>query len=262
MPFGRARLAGTVSLLILSLGSFALGAYWGEPLRAMLDGPQPKTAAVPEKKAPSASSDERAKHAEWIGKLRGGGYILFLRHANREQWAEVRAFDAYALASGTDASKSFFKGASCLSSVGLAEAKLMGELFRILEIKVGPVLSSPSCRSMQTAQIAFGRIDAVKNSLLYPGALTGKGPVKPEAAEKVRRILLGIEIPAGANAVVSAHGSMLDIYKERVVQADKPIKPVDETGFYVLARENGALRLVHQFQSLSDLVGSLKMPSD
>ena len=50
----------------------------------------------------------------WAQKIVAGGYILHFRHAQREKWTDVTAFDAYELKMGLDASQSTFDKATCL----------------------------------------------------------------------------------------------------------------------------------------------------
>ena len=65
----------------------------------------------------------------WVKKIISGGYILHLRHAHRENWAEVHAFDAYELREHIEAESASFSKATCLSPRGVEEAKLIGNIF-------------------------------------------------------------------------------------------------------------------------------------
>jgi len=78
--------------------------------------------------------------------LRAGGYILYVRHGE----ATV----------GVDRSDLDFRYCYTqrnLSELGRRQAIYYGELVRTLRIPVGyPVIASPFCRAIETAQLAFG----------------------------------------------------------------------------------------------------------
>jgi hypothetical protein len=107
----------------------------------------------------------------WAKKIAQGGFLLHFRHAQREKWNDVTAFDAYELFNKIDAENSDFYKATCLTDQGVQEAKLIGEVFKINKVKIDKVISSPSCRAKQTARYAFGKIDQVDNSLLHRTAI-------------------------------------------------------------------------------------------
>ena len=114
----------------------------------------------------------------WVEKLRKGGFILYFRHASRDAWPLVSAFDVYALAANLqDPSLVSFRRAVCLTDQGIEEAKILGKILELAKIPTGTVVSSPSCRAMQTAIHAFGKVDRVDNSLLYVALLSDKVPV-------------------------------------------------------------------------------------
>lgn len=55
-----------------------------------------------------------------------------------------------------------------LDDNGRAQARRVGEAFQRNDISVGTVLSSPRCRCLDTARLAFGRADVLS---ALPGAL-------------------------------------------------------------------------------------------
>ena len=109
---------------------------------------------------------------DWAIKLAKGSYILHIRHAQREKWIDVTAFDALELAFDIKAEDSSFNKAVCLTNQGDEEAKLIGEIFKLGNINISEVISSPSCRARETAMLAFGTIDRISNSLLHRTAMT------------------------------------------------------------------------------------------
>src|SRR5262245_37789510 len=92
--------------------------------------------------------------------LKQGGKVILLRHTH----VDVREGIGH-LAPGNCAEE------VNLSSRGVEEAKRIGEAFRTHSIAVGEVLSSPYCRCIDTAKLAFGRATPVQH-LRLPGIVT------------------------------------------------------------------------------------------
>jgi hypothetical protein len=196
------------------------------------------------------------KIAAWVENLKKGGYILFFRHAHRDKWAEVEAFDFYEFASHTeDASQTSFKKAVCLSEEGVEEAKMIGITFQLAKIPTGVIVSSPSCRARQTAIFAFGRYDLVDKSIRFAGLL-GEKPLKG-SADELLTLLRNVKIEPGTNTIIAGHGTNLGPNGVGGVEGDFPggnSPPLLETGFYVIERGSGGkLRLVFSFKSISEL---------
>lgn len=95
---------------------------------------------------PTSASAEKSSE-ELIGALRGGGYVVFIRHASTE-----KDYADQIKAKMGDCSTQ-----RVLSEAGWAEAKAIGEAFERLGIPVGEVISSEYCRGWKTADLAFGR---------------------------------------------------------------------------------------------------------
>lgn len=200
--------------------------------------------------------DRGQKITPWIEKLKKGGYILFMRHAHREKWPEVTAFDLYELASKTeDATITSFKKAVCLSEQGIEEAKIIGKTFQLARMPVGFVVSSPSCRAKQTAVYAFGRYDLVDNSIRFTGLLGEK--VLKGPPDQLLMLLRTVRIVPGTNTIISGHSINLGPNGLGGVEGDFPggnSPDVLETGFYVIERGSGGkLRLAFSFKSISEL---------
>lgn len=90
-----------------------------------------------------------------------------------------------------------------LSDAGRAHARRIGEAFRSRGIPVERVLSSPWCRCLETAELAFGRTevsDALSN-------LFGR-PENRERQVKQMRALTAAK-PAKGNLVLVTHGSTI-----------------------------------------------------
>ena len=88
-----------------------------------------------------------------------------------------------------------------LTDKGRAEARAIGADLRALGIPVGDVLASPFCRTMETAQLIFGRAAASP-------AVRG-GPAQPESPERYAalRELLATRVPQGTNVAIVSHGN-------------------------------------------------------
>ena len=74
--------------------------------------------------------DLKSKNLEWVQNLKKGGYIIHLRHAMREKWDTVVAFDAFELQNNDDARNEDYYRAVCLTEKGILESKLVGEVFK------------------------------------------------------------------------------------------------------------------------------------
>jgi broad specificity phosphatase PhoE len=187
----------------------------------------------------------------WAENLRKGGYILYVRHAQREKWIDVTAFDAVELATRADASMASYRRAVCLTEQGIEEAKLIGEVFRLSDIKVDKVISSPSCRARQTAMHAFGKIDGIRNSLLHRTAIMQDQ--HEEFARDMRKMIDGLVPSAGSNIVLSAHAGTFRFDKDILLDVNETGQPPDnrdETGFVVLEKKDGKLIARHVFRSI------------
>ncbi|APM39844.1 histidine phosphatase family protein [Clostridium kluyveri] len=129
--------------------------------------------------------------------LRGGGYILYVRHGE----ATV----------GED--QPYLNFLYCftqrnLSEMGRRQAIYYGQILRNLRIPINyPVLTSPFCRTIETAQLAFGRSNVQIDPFWFE-VYKLSGSIS--AAEQ-RRILgsfqsrLEVIPPQGSNKVIIAH---------------------------------------------------------
>lgn len=126
--------------------------------------------------------------AELVGRLRQGGYVLYLRHASTDFSQNDSRMTSYA---------------DCatqrnLTDKGRAEARAIGEHVKRLKIPIGEVLASPFCRTMETARLAFDKAQATND--------VRGGPVEAARYEALRR-LLSSPVPQGTNRVISSHGN-------------------------------------------------------
>ena len=99
--------------------------------------------------------------AELADTLRHGGNVIYFRHADTGP--------ATPDPPGVDLSRC--ETQRNLDDNGRAQARRIGEVFRREGIAVGAVLSSPRCRCLDTARLAFGKVeawDALQGSLRDP----------------------------------------------------------------------------------------------
>ena len=139
--------------------------------------------------APLAWADE----ALWA-LLKGGGQVVLIRHA---------------LTTPGVGDPPGMKISECatqrnLSDEGRGHARQLGEAFRQRGVVVGGLLSSPWCRSIETAKLAFARTPDLTPAL---GNLFGR-------SEESGRQLAGLrplagQIPAKGNTVMLSHGSTI-----------------------------------------------------
>ncbi len=199
------------------------------------------------------------QHKLWAKKIVDGGYILHIRHAMREKWADVTAYDAIELLENADArTKSYFR-AVCLTEKGIEDAKLINKAFELSGLKVSYVLSSPSCRSRETAIFAFNKIDQIEPSILHRTAQKPSQYVS--MGKKLRNELDKIKIVKSKNIIISGHGGTLDIdFGNNVGIVD--IKEIDnmdqrlETGIVVIERKNNKYIARHKFNSIYQFVNN------
>lgn len=193
--------------------------------------------------------------------IRNGGYILVFRHAHREKVIDVTMYDALELISQTDGSRQIYKRAVCLSETeGKMQAWSIGEFFTLSNIPIGSVISSPSCRSRQTAMLAFKKIDRIEPRLLHfygePYGPFDSDNVKVHFSE-IKQILLGVGPQKNKNTIISAHNNTI-----RHFNIDGVIDPqaidlkhfdfsLEEGGFHVLKIVDGKLLYVTKFRNFA-----------
>jgi len=125
-----------------------------------------------------------------LAALRAGGFILYFRHADTDfRQQDVRPVDLASCATQRN-----------LTDRGRDHARALGTAIRTLAIPIGPVLASPLCRTVETAELAFGRAeraDAVRD----PGGAPAGSPERFTAL----RTLLSTAPPPDTNEVVVGH---------------------------------------------------------
>jgi broad specificity phosphatase PhoE len=125
--------------------------------------------------------------------LQGGGQVVLLRHTITTPGAGdppgMRLDDCSTQRN--------------LSEAGRADARRIGEAFRARAIPVDRVLSSPWCRCLETARLAFGMAEVWQPLSNLYGRRQAEG-------EQVRQLRAMVAEPrAGSNLVLVSHGSTI-----------------------------------------------------
>ena len=198
------------------------------------------------------SNDEKDKF--WAQKIVNGGYILYFRHAEREKWLDVVTYDAVEMINNIDAEKTNFKKATCLSSRGIEQAKIMGEIIDLIGgLNVQEIISSPSCRARQTALYAFKKeADKFNNDLLHYGPFDEDRKI---LFKNLRELLLGLNVEKKKNIVITGHNTVMDapIFDESKLKDFV----IDEGGFVVIEKKGDKLIAQHKFVFFADFAKRL-----
>lgn len=138
-----------------------------------------------------------------------GGHTLFIRHATQEDILDPNAFDRFATLEGGEAHPTFTTS-MCISDEGRAETWLLKRIFRIANIPVGKVYSSPVCRARETAELVFDHIDVIDQSLNYQSMSYDVSAQEREQARRNFRRIIEETPPAASNKVVVSHRSLFE----------------------------------------------------
>ena len=125
--------------------------------------------------------------------LAQGGHVILIRHAiTTPGVGDPPGFKLEACATQRN-----------LTDEGRADAKRLGEAFRARRVPVDRVLSSPWCRCLETARLAFGTAEVwLPLSNLY-----GRSEASAEQVKQLQPILA--ERRPGGNVVLVTHGSTI-----------------------------------------------------
>ncbi len=171
-----------------------------------------------------------ADRTDLAATLRAGGFNIYFRHSLTLRQGQP------------DDDLSSCERQRNLTDAGRQLASRIGAAFRALAIPVGAVRSSPYCRCVDTARLAFGRVEVVP-WLETDGDESGD----PERARLVRlRDALAAAPPRGVNDVFVAHGNNLGGLAKLHGYPELPIAEAESVVFRpgtaparVLARRTG-----------------------
>jgi len=128
---------------------------------------------------------------ELLAALRHGGYVLYFRHAATD------------FSQNDEKMKRYEDCADQRNLVdrGRADARAAGAAIRELKIPVERVLASPFCRTVETAQLLFGRVEKMQE--------VRGGPAVPSSSDRYAELkkILSTPVRPGTNLVVVSHGN-------------------------------------------------------
>jgi phosphohistidine phosphatase SixA len=130
-----------------------------------------------------------------LAELRGGGLVIYFRHALTD--TAGTSDDAAELGKCWTQRN--------LSPAGRAQATAIGAGFRRLRIPVGRITTSPFCRCVETAQLAFGR-HTVNGDLYFA---VGAEPYDIQRYTRSLRTMLSTPPAKGENRVIVSHTANL-----------------------------------------------------
>lgn len=124
--------------------------------------------------------------------LRAGGYVIYFRHGITDH--SIDDTDRENLANCATQRP--------LSEEGRQQMRGIGEAIKALGIRVSSVLSSPFCRTIDTAKLAFGRAEIIDD--LRQGVDADEATAE-RRAQALRKMLATVPGEPGANTVLSGH---------------------------------------------------------
>lgn len=143
----------------------------------------------------SGADDTLPGLADILGELRKGGYVIYFRHAATDKGGPN---DEAADMARCETQRG-------LSADGRAQATAIGKAFADLRLPVGEVVSSPFCRTRDTAQLAFGR-HRVDDDLFF--AMTAHVDDIRRMTTALQRMLATPPTP-GTNTIIVSHTANL-----------------------------------------------------
>ncbi len=130
--------------------------------------------------------------AALVEALQHGGYILYFRHGLTDH-------DTY------DSDRNNLDNCASqrlLSDAGRQQMRTIGEAIRQLNIPISTVISSPYCRTVETAILAFGH--TVKDENLKHTVTASKQEAEQQSLA-LKALLSTLPVAEGTNTVVSGH---------------------------------------------------------
>jgi hypothetical protein len=158
-----------------------------------------------------------------LSALRAGGLILYFRHTSTDFGQNDDQMSGY-----EDCARQ-----RNLTDRGRNEARAIGVAIARLHIPIGEVLASPFCRTRETAQLIFGRMQV-------DAAVRG-GPASDDSAGRYDglRRLLSTPPAAGTVLAIASHGNPFRAVAGAPYLAEGEaavVRPLGADGFRVIAR--------------------------
>ena len=146
--------------------------------------------------------------------LKAGGLIVFFRHGTTPDYAEPPVTDL------ADCSRQ-----RNLNELGRTQAASIGAAFREHGFTIDKVLASPYCRCMDTARLAFGRVEAARD--------VGDG-----GDRAIMRTRFATPAKPGAIDVIVGHGSAGGLIGDEFLREAEAVvvRPQGDGKFELIAR--------------------------
>lgn len=202
-------------------------------------------------------SNDSEQDRYWANQIMQGGYILHFRHAERDKWIDVAMFDSLesdihnnGINNTRYAENDYFDQAVCLNKRGKIQARAMGEHLNNIKFPIGNVVSSVSCRSRQTAELAFDGYDSLHRILVHPGPYN---EIRKNFNKSIIDFYQSLKIEKNKNTIVSSHNSVIscDILINKKCPWDFAL---EEGGFYIISKSDSGLVLEHEFHNFNDFI--------
>jgi len=158
---------------------------------------------------------------ELLGELQNGGYVLIIRHERTELPSRR---DDYSRDPGD------CRAQRNLSLAGVAGAQETGFVMKMLDVNVGRVITSPMCRSAETARFMFGVNYETDLRLMHHDP---KGERNLDiAANEVRELLaeLAPGMPSTNIALITHGGSIMRATGLRLSEGEIGVLKLDDDG--------------------------------
>jgi phosphohistidine phosphatase SixA len=157
--------------------------------------------------------------------LRRGGIVLVIRHAATDFSKPDR--DPVDLKD--------CRTQRNLSAEGRRDALRIGQGARRLQLRIGAVLSSPFCRTRETARLAFGRATV---SLALLNTITADHNAAWRRQIRAARRLLGTKPAAGRLTVLVTHGSVVGDATGHTLEEGETLvfRPLGDSRFRLVGR--------------------------
>lgn len=164
---------------------------------------------------------------EWVSAVRGGGYVIIMRHgATHPDQADTDPFNL----ANVDKQRQ-------LNDAGRARSKEIGEAVKKLGIPVGKVVSSQYFRAIETARLAFGTAEPTADVSEGGQIVT---PIENNRRAAALKKLAATAMP-GTNVVVVTHRpNILDAFGKDLFDMREGeaviVKPDGAGGYRIVAR--------------------------
>jgi phosphohistidine phosphatase SixA len=203
--------------LVLAAAVAGCGGAGDEPEANAFGDREQRTSPAP---SPPPSQGERL-----VSALRRGGHVIYFRHTETD-WGQDDEYPV--VLSDCDTQRN-------LSATGRRQARGIGDAIERLDIPIGRVLSSPFCRALDTARLAFGR---ARPEAGLENLESVEGDAERERRTDRLRGLLSARPHGGANRILTGHGYNIQAVREGTGSAEgdaEVFRPRRRGGFALVA---------------------------